>query len=160
MKSENSLNELIKKYSQLKEKYKLPEFSKLNETFDIEEIDSETELLLRKIRKIIGEKIANYSKFIEVILNPSNAPIFFFKILKKLDSSDKESLSKIYEILGNYELKNLSLDIDYKEKNEAEFIKESYNLFDKDIKNELLKIIEKLNSPEENSQKINGNYLG
>ena len=160
MKSENSLSELIKKYNQLKEKYNLPEFSELNETFDIEEIDSETELILRKIRKNIGEKMANYSRFTEIILNPSNAPIFFFKILKKLDNADKDSLSKIYEILGNYELKSLSLDIDYNEKNEAEFIKESYNIFNKNIKNELLKIIEKLNSPEENSQKINGSYFG
>src|SRR3989344_8012233 len=124
MKQENSLSELIKKYNQLKEKYELPEFSKLNETFDIEEIDSETELILRKIRKNVGEKMANYSRFTEIILNPSNAPIFFFKILKKLDNADKDSLSKIYELLGNYELKSLSLDIDYNEKNEAEFIKE------------------------------------
>jgi hypothetical protein len=104
--------------------------------------------------------MANYSRFTEIILNPSNAPIFFFKILKKLDNADKDSLSKIYEILGNYELKSLSLDIDYNEKNEAEFIKESYNIFNNNIKNELLKIIEKLNSPEENSQKVNGSYFG
>ena len=127
----HSQNELIKKYNELKEKYKLPEFSKINETFDIEEIDPETELLLKKIRIGIIEKISNYSRFIEIILNPSNAPIFFFKILKKLDTTDKESLSKIYEILGDYELKNLALDIDYKEKNEAEFIKESFNFLTK-----------------------------
>ena len=36
--------------------------------------------------------------------SPSNAPIFFFKLIKKLDKEDKESLNKIYEELGNLEI--------------------------------------------------------
>ena len=122
MTPENPINELIDKYKPLKEKYQLPEFSKMNELFDIEDIDSESEFLLRKIRRTIADKIANYLRFTEIIINPSNAPMFFFKILKKLDSNDKESLSKIYESLGNAELKMLSLDVEYNESEEAKFI--------------------------------------
>lgn len=154
------LNELISKYNILKVKYNLPEFSKLNELFDIEEISPETELLLKKIRKSIEEKISEYTRFIEIILNPSNATIFFFKILKKLDGSDRETLSGIYDKLSKFELKTISLDIKYKEENEAEFINESYNIFNKEMKEELLKIIEKLSNGEENSTSFNGNYLG
>lgn len=160
MKLNNSLNELISKYNILKAKYNLPEFSKLNELFDIEEINPETELLLKRIRENIEEKISEYTRFIEVILNPSNATIFFFKILKKLDSSDREILSRIYEKLSKFELKIISLDLKYKEESEAEFIKESYNIFIKEIKENLLRIIEKLSIEEENSDSFNRNYLG
>ena len=160
MKSSNPLNELINKYNILKIKYDLLEFSKLNELFDIEEINPETELLLKKIRENIEEKISEYTRFIEVILNPSNATIFFFKILKKLDSSDREILSKIYEKLSKFELKIISLDLKYKEESEAEFIKESYNLFNNEMKKELLEIINKLDIGEENSTSFNGSYLG
>lgn len=160
MKLNNPLKELISKYNILKAKYNLPEFSKLNELFDIEEINPETEFLLKKIRENIEEKISEYTRFIEVILNPSNATIFFFKILRKLDSSDREILSRIYEKLSKFELKIISLDLKYKEESEAEFIKESYDMFNKEMKEQLLKIIDKLSDGEENSTSFNGSYLG
>jgi len=160
MTPDNPIIELIDKFKPLKEKYQLPEFSKLNELFDIEDIDPESEFILRKIRRTISDKIANYLRFTEIILNPSNAPMFFFKLLKKIDSTDKEALGKIYEELGSSELKMLSLDVEYNEQNEADFIKESYKTFTKDIKEEFLKVIEKLNNGEDNSVKTNGSYLG
>ena len=160
MTPDNPIVELIDKYKPLQEKYQLPTFSELNKIFDIEDIDPETEFLLRKIRRTIAEKMANYLRFTEIILNPSNAPMFFFKLLKKIDSSDKESLSKIYEQLGNAELKMLSLDIEYNETEEANFINETYKSFTTEIKDEFLKIIEKLNNGEENSVRVNGSYLG
>ena len=113
MTPENPIIELIDKYKPLKEKYQLPEFSELNKLFDIEDIDPESEFILRKIRRTIADKIANYLRFTEIIINPSNAPMFFFKLLKKLTSEDKEGLSKIYESLGDAELKMLSLDVEY-----------------------------------------------
>ncbi len=160
MTPENPITELINKYKPLQEKYQLPEFSELNKLFDIEDIDPDTEFLLRKIRRTISDKIANYLRFTEIVLNPSNAPMFFFKILKKLNSEDKEALTKIYEQLGKSELKMLSLDIEYDEQKEADFINETYKSFTEEIKEEFLKVIEKLNNGEENSVKINGSYLG
>lgn len=160
MTPDNPITELIDKYKPLQEKYQLPEFSKMNEVFDIEDIDPESEFILRKIRRSISEKISSYLRFTEIILNPSNAPMFFFKLLKKIDSTDKEALGKIYEELGSSELKMLSLDIEYDEKNEADFILEMYKTFNKEVKEEFLKVIEKLNNGEENSPKVNGSYLG
>ena len=154
------IEDLKNQYNKIKEKYNLPEFSDLNKLFDIEEIDSETEFLLKKIRRTMSEKIGNYLRFIDILLNPSNAPIFFFKIVKKLDRDDREIIGNIYEKLGNLEIQIVSLDLDYSEKTEAEFIKNLYQTFNNEIKKDLLKIIEKLNSDEDNSQRVNGSYLG
>ena len=161
MKEEYSnLEQLKEKYEILKSNYNLPEFSELNSLFDLEEIDTDTEFLLKKIRRIISEKINHYLRFVEIILNPSNTPIFFYKLLKKLESEDKENLGEIYEKLGKIELKNISLDLDYSEKSEAEFIKKTYQIFTKEMKPKILEIVEKMNGPEEIAKKINGSYFG
>ena len=161
MKEEYSnLEQLKEKYEILKSNYNLPEFSELNNLFDLEEIVTDTEFLLKKIRRIISEKINHYLRFVEIILNPSNTPIFFYKLLKKLESEDKENLGEIYEKLGKIELKNISLDLDYSEKSEAEFIKKIYQIFTKEMKPKILEIVEKMNGPEEITKKINGSYFG
>ena len=160
MPKDHPIQELKKDYNQLKIKHSLPEFTELNKLFDIEDIEIETEFLLKKIRRTISEKIAGYLRFIDVILNPSNAPIFFFKLAKRLDSKDMQTLKNIYENLGKFEIRTICLDIDYSEKNDAEFIKDIFNTFNKEIKKDFIVIIEKLNTEEENSKKINGSYFG
>ena len=157
---ECGLNELRKDYNKLKEKYGLPEFSELNELFEVEEIEScETEFLIRKIRRVISDKIAGYLKFVETILNPSNAPMFFFKMIKKLDSDDKNVLTNIYEELGGFEIEIIKLDLSYSEIGEAEFIKKISNKFNI-IRKQLSKIIDKLgNGPNTNQNNV-GSYFG
>lgn len=160
-KDESCLEELRKKYNELKEKCNLPEFTELNKLFDIEEIDSDTEFLLRKIRRLISERIAGYMRFIEIIINPSNAPIFFFKLIKRLEEADKEKLTNIYELLGNFEIEIVKLDLDYKEENEAKFIKKTYKTFSKTIKPDILATVEKLSNSENIKKKeSNGSYFG
>ena len=160
MPKDHPIQELKKNYNQLKIKHSLPEFTELNKLFDIEDTEIETEFLLKKVRRTISEKIASYLRFIDIILNPSNAPIFFFKLVKRLDSKDMQTLKNIYEKLGKFEIQTICLDIDYSEKNDAEFIKDIFNTFNKEIKKDFIVIIEKLNTEEENSKKINGSYFG
>lgn len=155
-----SLEKIKKEFEKFQKTYELPEFSKLNELFDIENVDTETEFLLRRIRREISERISAYSRFIEIILNPSNAPIFFFKLLKKLDSKDKEILGEVYRTLGNLELETIVLDLEYSEKKEAEFIKKMYEVFNKEIRLEFIKIIEKLSINNDKSREYNGSYFG
>ncbi len=155
-----SLDKLKKDYEELKNKYNLPEFSELNRLFDIEDVEIETDFLLRKIRRTISERMAAYSRFVEIILNPSNAPMFFFKLIKKLDSNDKEILGEIYGELGNIEVDTISLDLDYSETKEADFIIRMYKVFNDNIKVKFLGIIEKLSSGNENNKKYNGSYFG
>lgn len=156
-----SIEKLKEEYQILKNKYNLPGFSELNELFDIEEIEDETDYLLRKIRRAISEKTSGYLRFVETILNPSNAPIFFFKLVKKLESEDKEFLSKVYDILGNFEIEVIALELDYSEEKEAEFIKRVYNIFNDEIKEHFLKIIKKLENGDSDKRKeSNGSYFG
>lgn len=160
-KENNNLEKLKKEYDVLRVKYNLPGFSEINELFDIEEIDVDTEFLLRKIRRLVSEKVLGYLKFVEIILNPSNAPLFFFKLIKKLDNKDKEILGKMYEELGKVEVDIIGLDLDYSEKNEADFVKKLYNVFSREVKVKLLDIIKKLNNGDDNKKSENGmSYFG
>jgi hypothetical protein len=160
-KSCNNLEELRRSYEKLKSKYDLPDFSELNELFDIEEIDVETEFLLRRVRRVIADKMTGYLRFIEIILNPSNSPLFFFKLIKKLDNKDRDVLSDLYEELGKVEVETIALDLEHSEKKEAEFIKEMYNLFNNKVKNEFLEVIKKFFENNDSKKKeTNGSYFG
>jgi hypothetical protein len=155
------IEELIMEYKKYEDKYSLPEFYELNKSFDIEEIDTETQFFLRKIRRLISERVTSYMRFIEIILNPSNAPMFFFKLLKKLDSKDRELLLGLYESLGNFEIDIISLDLDYSEEKEAEFIKRIYKTFNEEVRNNLMDVIKKLGDIKDDTRKdSNGSYFG
>ncbi len=148
----STLEDFKIEYNKLKDEYGLPEFNELNTFFDIEEIDIETDFLLRKIRRTISDKITGYLRFIEIILNPSNAPIFFFNLIKKLDSNDKKKLMDIYEKLGKIEIEIIKLDLTYDKKMEAEFIKKLYEIFKKELSTELRIIIEKMDDGDNNKK--------
>ncbi len=154
-----TLSELKDQYSILKKNYELPDFTELNKLFDIEDVEPKGEFLLKKIRKFILEKIGDYLRFFDIILNPNNTPMFFFKLLNKLDKEDKEIIASIYEKLGSFEILSVSLDIDYLESKEADFIKNIFLFFKEDMK-VITKIIDKLNNSESRSMKINGSYFG
>lgn len=154
------LDELKKDYVVFRKKYNMVEFSELNKVFDIEDVDVDSDFLLRKIRRVIAERIAGYLRFIEIILNPANTPIFFFKLVKKLDSEDRKVLGEIYEKLGSIEVEVVELDLKYDEKKEAEFIMKIYNLFG-DFSDKLLGVVKKLGNGGSLQKSVNnGSYFG
>lgn len=158
---DSNLLKLKNEFKKFKDLYDLPEFDKLNELFDIEEIDPDTDYFLRKIRRILSEKIAGYLRFVEVVLNPSSAPMFFFKHLKKLENEDRESLTKIHDLLGVFELRILKLDLDYSEDSEASFIKDCCDLFDNDMKEHVGLVIDRLSNGKNGVKKVIGaSYFG
>ena len=158
---DNNIEKLKIRYDRFREIYEVPGFIELNQIFDIEDIDCETDFLLRKVRRIISDRIAGYLRFVEIILNPSNAPMFFFKLIKKLNEEDKKQLNEIQGILGESEVEVLKLNLDYNEEKEVEFIKKAYHLFTKDINKKLLSVVEKM-SNEKNGEKKQekGSYFG
>ena len=138
------LSELKVQYKELQDKYNLPSFESMNVEFSIEKIaDIETELLTKEIRRFIADKIFNYLRFIETILNPANAPMFIFSVIKSLSQDDKKKLNELYEKLSELDLELIKLDLESSEKKDAEFIVHAYNFW-QSIKKELIPIFTKL----------------
>ena len=107
---EGNLENLKKQYFLMQKKYRLPDFKFLNETFEIENIEIyETELLLKMIRKHITEKVFYILRMLETLINPSNAPMFIFNILKSFNDGEKEMIKTFYERLSKYEVEAFGL---------------------------------------------------
>lgn len=134
---ESNLEQLKKDYLELQGKYNLPSFDELNKDFNIEKsTENETDYLIREVRRYMGDKLQNYLRFIETILNPSNASMFIFSMVKTLSKDDKVRLSGIYKKLAKEQLDILELELIFSEEKEAEFIKNFYNVWNK-VKNDL-----------------------
>ena len=140
-KEKSKLEKLKENYSVLQKKHNLPKFKELNEDFHIEKIaEVETDYLLREVRKFMADKFSNYIRFIEALLNPVNVPMFVFSITKSIGVKEKEKLSEIYKKLAKMEVRVIEIDIKFSEEKEAEFIKESYKIW-QEIKKDMLEFI-------------------
>ena len=147
------LETIKEEYLKFQKKYSLPDFKSLNENFDISKIDCcNNETLLRDIRKTMIAKFGSILQFVELLLNPSNGSMFHMFLVKGIGNGEKESLNKLFEILGVIQIDSFELDIIYDEEKEAEFIKSTYKSWDK-VKPELEKII---NSLKNNWRKVTG----
>jgi len=138
--AEMSLAVLKKSYLALAIKYNLPDYKLVNEEFDIEKLqDHETDTLLREVRKIAMDKVIAYLRFIEMLLNPTNAPMFFFGLLKNIEPEEKKVLEDIYSKLGKIEIEVIDIDNDYSEEKEAGFVRKLYKEW-QEIKRNMNKI--------------------
>lgn len=160
-KKEYNLKKLKESYEVFRKKYNLPEFKFVNDNFEIESIDSEdTELLLKAIRKHITEKVFFTLRTLEMFMNPQNAPVFIFKIIKHFSETEKELIKDIYKRMAYYEIDAFGLEGIYDEKKEAEFIKgivNDWKVFAKDMD----KIYSSMKtSYGRDSKKSDGSYFG
>jgi adenylylsulfate kinase-like enzyme len=156
-----NIQELKKEYAKLQKKYSLPSFEELNQDFGIERASEfEGELLIREIRRYINDTLSNYMRLIENLINPMNVPVFIFTMIKFLEQEDKKTLSGIYKKLGQIQINLIGVDLIYSEKNESEFIKDSFEVW-QIVKKDLFKIIEKIKLSKENKPADNDkNYFG
>jgi len=161
MTMEIGLDNLKERYEEVAKEYNLPSFKEMNEDFEIEKLhDKETDLLVREIRRAMIEKNAAYLRFVEMFLNPSNAPMFFLALVKNMDNSAKKVLDELYLKLGKFEIKSISLDNFYDEKKEAEFVCEFFYGW-QEIKGFFQKITDELeDSWKKKSDKKEKGYLG
>ena len=161
MEKESDLEDLKKDYKKVQEKYNLPDFVELNKDFNIERIaDTQTYFLVREVRKFMADRFSNYLRFIEALLNPVNAPMFVFSIVKSINNEEKKKLTEIYKNLAQIEIEIIDLDIQFVEEKEAEFIKEAYNSWQK-IKKDMLEIIKVIKKNWDNKDEVNGKqYFG
>lgn len=161
MAKEYDLDEVKAQYKTLQNKYNLPDFDLLNQEFSIEKIaETRTEVLTKEIRRFIADKIFNYLRFIETLLNPANAPMFIFSVIKSLTSEDKKRLTDIYGKLSEIDLELIKLDLESSEEKDVEFIKQVYNSW-QEIKRNLIPIVGKLkNIKDNNEEKSDTRYFG
>ena len=161
-KEESKLEVLKERYKAVQEKHGLPSFEELNEDFNIEKAtEPETEILIREIRKYVGDKIFNYMRFIESLLNPVNAPMFTLSIVKLLNVEERKKLEDIYKEMMKSEVAFIKLDLEFSEEKEAQFIKDSCEFW-KRIKIDLLEILGKIDSrwDDEKIEINNKGYFG
>ena len=155
------LDDLKKDYKEIQKKYDLPSFDELNKDFQIEKIaEAKTDFLMREVRKFMADKFSNYLRFIEAILHPVNASMFIFSIIKLIGSNEKKILTEVYGMLVKNEVKLIELDIKYVEEKEADFIKESYRMW-QGIKEKMLGVIGIIKKNWDNkSETKNKDYFG
>lgn len=151
--------DLKKAYSENAEKYKLPSFKELNEEFEIEKIDKDSEILLKVIRKVMIDKIINSLNFLEILMNPVNTPRIYLTGLSNFTVENKKMLDKLYTDFGALSLKSIKLDITYDNDNEAILIKEIFDVW-QSSRAPFLKIVEALANPIQNGEKKEKNYFG
>ena len=156
-KDESKLAKLKDNYAKIQKIHNLPEFDILNSDFSIEKLaELETDFLIREVVKSMADKFSNYLRFVEVLINPSNAQMFVFSIVKTLGTEEKEKLSEIYKELAKIELNLIELDVEFSEQKDADFIKNSYETWNglkKDLLNILGKIKANWNKKKENNSK-------
>lgn len=160
-KDDSPLEKIKKEYSVFEKKYSLPTFERLNEDFVIERIaESETEYLVREIRRHIAEKLSNSLRIIDILLNPSNTPAFLMPAIKAINQDEKEILEKTYKKLSKNEIVVVKLDLNYSIDNEIKYIKESYSTW-QEIKKELSKTFETIEKNwDKKAEKNSNGYFG
>jgi len=124
--------------------YDLPNFDLLAEDFDIEKVfEKESSFLLREVRKIIVEKLSAYLQLFETFMNPGSSPMFVYNVLRNIDEEGRDLIKGLYKRLSGYQLRAVRLDTVYVEGNEAKFILEAFNDWQK-LKHEVYCILERL----------------
>jgi len=159
MEEKSKLKEFKEKYEILRKKFDLPEFDQLNRDFSIEKAaENETDYIVREIRRIVTDRIFNYLRFIETLINPSNAPMSIFSLVKTLGKEEKDKLNDIYQKLMKHEIQYLKLELDFSEENEAKILNESNELW-QEVKRDFLSVLE-VSEKYEESKKSGSNGRG
>jgi hypothetical protein len=153
------LKEFKKIYSELEKKYRLPAFNKINEDFDIEKIDRDSEIVTRNIRKVMMEKIINSLTFLEMLLNPVNSPRMYLSYIKNMSLEDKNVIEEIYSDLSTLSVEVLDLEIDSAEKIEASMVIKIFDVWQLQ-KPRFRRIFTNMKKPNNISTKKEKTYFG
>jgi hypothetical protein len=156
---ETKLKDFKEEYEKLRKEHNLPSFKEMNEDFDIEKIDRESETLLRAVRKVAMEKVVSTIGFIEMLFNPQNSPRMYHKYLQTISSGDRELLEKIYFNLADLILVALDAEMEYDERREADTINKIFKKWS-ELKPDLKVIFKNLKNPQEFNEKKTKSYFG
>ena len=128
-------------YNTYSQRFALPEFDRLDYEFEISTIDEES-FILRHIRRKMAEKVENFAKLIEGILNPDTTPSALNEC-RAFTDEEKDEMYKLYKKLMHCYRRSTELDILDHEENDAEYIKSVFGAWD-EIKERMLYIVGKM----------------
>jgi len=154
------LERFKKEYEIARKKHKLPKYEEINDDFEIEKLcDKETDFLIRNIRREMLEKMANYMRFLEALMNPSNAPFLFMALGNQVAEKEKKIIGDLYSKFGKYFIKSVELDNESSEKQEVELILEICKEW-KEIKKDFKELAATFNASfERKKEKKAKNYI-
>lgn len=154
----SSLEELKSEYEKFRVKYNLPEFKEINEIFGIEEIDRESEILLRVIRNVMDKRIISLLGFLEMFMNPMSVPRMYHGFLKSMTENDKQNIEDLYKEFAELTLLSMESDSNYNESKEADTIKRIFCVW-KENSEKLTLLIKRMKEPVK-ANKRERNYFG
>ncbi len=102
-------------------KFRLP-IDVLDEEFEISTLDLENPFFLREIRRRIVEKLDDFSKVVQAILEPDTT-LNDLHESRHFSLEEKDELVKLYKMLMIIKKDAMFLEIDSTDKKEADFIK-------------------------------------
>lgn len=146
-------------YDALAKQYGLPPFVTLNADFELDKINQESLTVLRAVRKAMMEKVFNILNFLEMLLNPVNAPRTYLPYIKTMTSEERKAIDALFGVFGKLTLRALPLEIEYTEKREAGMIKDTVKIWG-GAKQELQRLMEHVAVPIENGTKKERSYYG
>ena len=135
-------NEIERKYSELRKKYKLPEFKDMDFEFEVSDLE-ETNFMLRAIIRRIAEKLDFYCTMIEEILQPDTSNLYAMHETRYLEEDEKKQMYDLYKKMMGTNRLTIELSLDYDEKTSAEFVN-SFITEWKSIKKDLLRFVLKM----------------
>ena len=134
--------ETEKQYSELRKKYRLPDFKGLDFELEISDLE-ETNFLLRGIIRRIAERLDFYTTLIEETLQPDTGKLYSMHESRVFEEEDKKKMFEFYRKLMILSRHSVEISLMNSEKEEASFINEFMNDWGK-IKAELLSYVKKM----------------
>ena len=152
--------EIEKQYSELKKKFKLPDFKEIDFEFEISDLE-ETNFLIRAIMRRIAERLDFYTTIIEEIIQPDASNLYAMHESRFFEEDEKKIMYDFYKKLMNLSRCSVELSLEHNEKEESEFINNFIQEW-KEIKKELVRYIKRLKDSwkTETDTKEDIGYLG
>ena len=136
-------------------KHSLPDFKKLDEEFEISNIQGleDKKFLLRFIRRKVNEKIIFFCRIIENLLYPQS-PNYISMIESRIfTEEEKIEMAELYKKLMYYEKESLILDVESDDKQSAKYVNEVLNDWS-EIKKQIIVITRKMQKSWNEKEKV------
>ncbi|KHO53984.1 hypothetical protein J4476_02775 [Candidatus Woesearchaeota archaeon] len=127
-------------YEKISKKYKLPEFEKINDDFEIDFIEKK-EFLTRAIRRRMNDKLLFFARIIENVIYPNSHSQIIAYENSVFSEERKLELVKVHKQLMIFERRSLLLDIETAEEKDIEYIRDLLLRWE-EFKNELKEVAE------------------